>query len=195
MAFIDKRCSGFHDHQDAEKARRDGRQFDAGEFLSQEHRGDQGTPDRHGEFDRDDLGQRDEKERRKPGILRAVMDDIADDVEAEIAEAQAEIALMEDDRYQDRHGNEASKDHNDKDRNVMSEFATGDGEGERIEKPSRHPDGGFSSRLLRQTRFSPLTPDDHRWGIGAPLGRKGHINLAVEGGLDGREQFRHFAAP
>ena len=76
----------------AEKAERDGRELEAGELLAEEQSGDDRAPDRHGEFDRDDLGQRDEDQCQEPGILRAVMDDIADDIEADIGEAPLEAA-------------------------------------------------------------------------------------------------------
>ena len=156
MARIDMGCPRLHDEHDAEEAERDGGELEAGERLAQERSRDERHPDRHGELDGDDLGQGDQGERQEPGILGAVMNDVTDDVEPEIGETPLEAAGIEDDGCQDGESDEAAEEHGHEDRDIMAELAAGDGEGERVEKPSRHPDGGLCGRLLRQARFTPV---------------------------------------
>ena len=146
MPHIRRRGAWPDDHQDAGEAQPNGGDLERVEPLAEEKSGEDCDPHRGREFDRNDLGKRNEEKGGEPGILRAIVDDIAYDMKAKLAEPRDQIALRQHDRSEDRRGDQAAEQHQHEDRNVVAKLAAGDGHGKRGAEPARHPESRLRDR-------------------------------------------------
>ena len=80
MAGLDPVEPGAHDDDDADEAKRDRSDPWPCQPLAKEGRREQRGPDRRGELDRDQLGQRDQRQRIEPGELPDIVRDVAADM-------------------------------------------------------------------------------------------------------------------
>ena len=80
LARIDFAGRGTNDHDDADDAEHDRGELPERDAFAEKHRGQDRGPDRHGEFDRHHLADRDQRQRKEPAELRAEMDGVARDV-------------------------------------------------------------------------------------------------------------------
>ncbi len=156
--------------------------------------GEHGDPQRHGEFDGDDFGQRDEQQRREPGILPAIVDDVADDMQPELAETLGHIAASQQhDGREDQRGDRgcgASSPRTPR-RPWRARARQWSCPGWRRSQPAIHIAACRTDLLLHANVLNlPKLP-----GAAIALGWKRHINPVVAATLDGIRRADAWCAP
>jgi hypothetical protein len=125
------------------RAERDGGNLPDRHPLAEKARGQDGRPDRHGEFERHHLCERNQRQRIEPAELGGIVQQAAAGMHTQPGRAQRRKAAGEADQGIQHHEPERRSDFHDlEDVEFACRLAAGDGDHQHQAEPARHPQRG-----------------------------------------------------
>jgi hypothetical protein len=116
------------------------------EALAEKRDREQRGPDRHRELDRDDLGDRDQRQGEEPAELGAVVDRVAGEMRADAPRPhRRQAAARVHQRPEQDEAEQRAQLHDLEHVQRARRLAAGDGDDDHRRQPARHPDGGLAS--------------------------------------------------
>ena len=140
LARIDLAGHGADNDDHTDHAEHDGRDLAERHALAEKAGGQDRGPDRHREFDRDHLAQRNQRQREEPADLRGIVNEVAPDMlQRPRRSHRREPALAADQGIQDQQADHRARLHDLKHVQFAQRFAAGDRHDQHQGKPARHP--------------------------------------------------------